>query len=396
MGTPKALYRVLAIVGKELIETFRRPGAVLSLVLGPFLILAVFGFGYQGIKHDLRAIVVADPQLGLPTDPSGYASFDTRGVEVVEVTADRAAAEGQLRAETVDLVIVAPDDLQAAFEEGRQAELTVEMNVVDPVQANYSGFLADFIVASVNRNIYRIGAEEGKGYAIRLGQNELSNIPSDVIASPTKANVVNFAPSTPGIEAYFGPAALALVLQHMAVTLLALSIVRDRTSGAFELFRASPVRATEIVAGKVIAFGLLGAAAAAVSLALLVGVLGVPMLAPLPAVAVVVALLLVASLGLGLLISVLSGSERQAVQLSMLTLLASMFFSGFVLRTEEFQPVVQAGSYLLPVTHGIRLLQDLLLRGVVERPWQLVALALIAGFMLVTSWVLLRREMRPA
>jgi ABC-2 type transport system permease protein len=396
VGLFKTLYRILALIGKELLETFRRPGAVLSLVLGPFLILAVFGIGYQGIKHDLHAIVVADPSLGLPTDPGQYEAFGTRGVQVVDVTSDRAAAEARLRAEDVDLVIVAPHDLEAAFQQGRQAELTIEMNVVDPVQANYSGFLADFVVASVNRNIYRLGAQEGEGYAIRLGQNDLANIPPDVIASPTKANLVNFAPSTPGIEAYFGPAALALVLQHMAVTLLALSIVRDRTSGALELFRASPVRATEIVAGKVIAFGLLGAAVAAISLGLLVGVLGVPMLAPLPWVAAVVALLLVASLGLGLLISVVSGSERQAVQLSMLTLLASMFFSGFVLRIEEFQPIVQAGSYLLPVTHGIRLLQDLLLRGSIERPWQLVALALIASYVLIASWLLLRRELRPA
>jgi ABC-2 type transport system permease protein len=396
VGLLKTLYRVLALIGKELLETFRRPGAVLSLVLGPFLILAVFGFGYQGIKHDLQAIVVADPSLGLPTDPGEYEAFGTRGVQVVDVTSDRAAAEARLRAEDVDLVIVAPDDLQAAFQQGRQAELTIEMNVVDPVQANYSGFLADFVVASVNRNIYRLGAQEGKGYAIRIGQSDLANISPDVIASPTKATVVNLAPSTPGIEAYFGPAALALVLQHMAVTLLALSIVRDRTSGALELFRASPVRATEIVAGKVIAFGLLGAAVAAISLGLLVGVLGVPMLAPLPWVAAVIALLLVASLGLGLLISVVSGSERQAVQLSMLTLLASMFFSGFVLRIEEFQPIVQAGSYLLPVTHGIRLLQDLLLRGSIERPWQLVALALIASYVLIASWLLIRRELRPA
>ena len=64
--------------------------------------------------------------------------------------------------------------------------------------------------------------------------------------------------------------------------------------------------------------------------------------------ALVIVMLLVASLGLGLLISVVSDSERQAVQLSLLTLLASMFFSGFVLRIEEFQPAVQAGAYRCP------------------------------------------------
>jgi len=93
MGAVKAISRILALIGKELIETFRRPGAVISLVLGPFLILAVFGIGYQGVKHDLRAIIVADPSIGLPSDAASYAPYSTRGVSVISVTSDRAAAE---------------------------------------------------------------------------------------------------------------------------------------------------------------------------------------------------------------------------------------------------------------------------------------------------------------
>ena len=396
MGALKAAWRVFALVGKELVETFRRPGAVISLVLGPFLILAIFGIGYQGVKHDLRAVIVADPSVGMPTDVGSYQPYSTRGVSVIGVTQDRAAAERQLLNGDADLVVVVPTDLRTALENGRQAQLTIEINLVDPVQANYASFVSDFVVASINRDIYKFGAEQGQGYALKIGNKSLSQIPPEVIASPTVANVVNLAPSQPDIEAYFGPAALMLVLQHMAVTLLALSLVRDRTSGAMELFRASPVRASEVITGKVLAFGLLGAAVGAISLALLVVGLHVPMLAPLGWVALVVGLVLLASLALGLLISVLSSTERQAVQLSMLLLLASMFFSGFVIRIEEFQPLVQAGSYLLPVTHGIRLIQDLLLRGTITHPWQLLALAGIAAVTLLASWVLVRREMRPA
>jgi ABC-2 type transport system permease protein len=396
MGLLKAALRLFALVGKELVETFRRPGAVISLVLGPFLILAVFGAGYQGVKPNLRTIIVADPSVGLPTDPKAYEPYAARGVTVVGVTADRAAAEAQLGTEGADVVIVVPNDVRTALENGRQAELTVEINQVDPVQANYTGFVSDFVVATINRDIYQVAAQEGQDYAIKTGNKTIASIPPEVIASPTKATMVNLAPSEPGIESFFGAAALMLVLQHMAVTLLALSIVRDRMSGAMELFRASPIRATEVVAGKVAAFGLLGAGVAALSLGLMVLGLHVPMLAPIGWVALVIGLVLLASLALGLLISVISSSERQAVQLSMLLLLASMFFSGFVIRTNEFQPIVQAGSYLLPVTHGIRLLQDLLLRGTITHPWQLLALALIAAVTLVASWGLVRREMRPA
>lgn len=395
MAIPRWIVLILALVGKEIIEVFRRPGAVLSLVLGPFLILAVFGLGYQGYKSDLKTIVVIDPSSQLPQEVEAYRDLQVRGISVVEVTADRAAAEAKLRADLVDAVIVPPVDPLAEIEAGKQADLTILTNVADPVQVAYAGFIAETLASSVNREIYRFGAEEGKAYAISIGGRDLSNVPPEVIASPTRAVLVNLAPVAPTIVGFYGPAALALVLQHMAVTLIALSIVRERSSGALDRFRASPMRANDIVLGKVLAFGLLGGGIAALSVWLLVSFLGVPLLGAPGLLALVIVMLLVASLGLGLLISVVSDSERQAVQLSLLTLLASMFFSGFVLRIEEFQPAVQAAAYALPVTHGITLMQEIMLGGTIVHAWQLLALGVIAAVLLISSWILLWREMRP-
>jgi ABC-2 type transport system permease protein len=133
-----------------------------------------------------------------------------------------------------------------------------------------------------------------------------------------------------------------------------------------------------------------------VTLTLMVKVLGVPLIGDPWMLAGIIALLTVAALGLGLLIAVLSDSERQAVQLSLLTLLASVFFSGFVLPIEEFTPGVRTAGYLLPVTHGIRLIQDFMLRGWTNAAWQIVALAGIGAALLLVSWVLLRRSMTRA
>lgn len=395
MGLVKLLIRILALIGKEITEVFRRPGAVLSLVLGPFLILAVFGLGYQGFKKDLTAIVILQPSSPFPQDVQSYKDLGVRGISVVQVTADRASAEAQLRSDQVDVVIIPPADPIADIKAGRQAEVTVVTNVADPVAVNYTGFMADTLSSTINREIYKLGAKEGENYAITIGGEDLSNVPPDVIASPTKATLVNLNPTPPTIVGFYGPAALALVLQHMAVTLIALSIVRERSGGSLDRFRASPMRANEVVIGKVLAFGILGGGIAALSVWLLVTFLGVPLLGAPGMLALVIGMLLVASLGLGLLISVVSDSERQAVQLSLLTLLASMFFSGFVLRIEEFQPAVQAGAYLLPVTHGITLMQEIMLGGSIVHGWQLLALGVIAAVLLAFSWALLYREMRP-
>ena len=139
------------------------------------------------------------------------------------------------------------------------------------------------------------------------------------------------------MTSYFAPAVLALILQHLAVTLVAMSLVRERTSGLIELFRIAPVSTAEVLGGKVLAFGLIGGVIAASTVALLVArARGADARAAVGPIALAIGLLLLASLGLGLLIAVVSDSERQAVQLSLLVLLASVFFSGFVLPISEF------------------------------------------------------------
>jgi ABC-2 type transport system permease protein len=390
------IVRLLAFIGKELIETFRRPGAIISLVLGPFLIMAVFGLGYSGIKRPLETVVVAPPSSGLPADAQTYQELAGGGLHIALVTPDRAAAEAELAAGRADVLIIAPEDPETAFRAGEQSVIEVQIDAIDPVEVNYAGFLAAGLASQVNREIIERVAEEGQGYAISAGEEGAAEIPPSVVAAPTRAELVNVAPSQPGVIAYFGPAVLALILQHLAVTLVALSLVRERTTGVIELFRIAPVSTTEVLVGKVLAFGLLGSGIAFITVALLVYGFGVPMLANEALVAATIVLLLVASLGLGLLIAVVSDSERQAVQLSLLVLLASVFFSGFVLSIEEFTEPVRAIAYMLPVTHGIRLLQDLMLRGSTTQAWEFLALAGIAMVTLVAAWALLRRSMTRA
>ena len=389
------IIRMLAFVGKELVETLRRPGAIVSLVLGPFLIMAVFGLGYSGVKRPLETVIVAPPSSGLPTDTAGYQELAQGGLTITEVVPDRATGEARLAAGQADVVVVAPDDPDDAFRAGEQSVIEVLVDTVDPVAVNYAGFLAAGLASEVNRTIIERAAAEGQGFAVEAGEPGAAAIPPAVVAAPTRAEVVNEAPSQPGVIAFFGPAVLALILQHMAVSLVALSLVRERTSGVIELFRIAPVSPAEILGGKVLAFGLVGGAIAAISVVLLVVGFGVPMLGDVSAVIAAVTLLLLASLGLGLVIATISDSERQAVQLSLLVLLASVFFSGFVLSIDQFTPPVRAIAYMLPVTHGIQVLQDLMLRGGTRETWQVVALGTIAVVTLTSSWLLLRRGMTP-
>jgi ABC-2 type transport system permease protein len=396
VGPGKSLIRIVAQIRKELIQVRRRPGAFFSLVLGPFLIMAVFGLGYTGVRRPLETAIVVPGSLNLPREATFYQDLAGPALHVVEVTDSADEPLVRLANQQLDLVVIAPGDAVQKFQAGQQAQIDVELNSVDPVSASYGGFIATVLNQRINEEIIKQAVAEGQNYAVVVNLDEATQIPPEVVAAPTTVSVKNIAPSQPSVVGFAAPAALALMLQHMAVTLTALSFVRERLSGAMEMYRVSPVNSLELVLGKYLGLGLVSAIIAAISGVLLVTVLGVPLLGSVWYVVLVIALLVAASLGIGLIISVVSDSERQAVQLALLLLLASVFFSGFVLPVNEFHEGVQYAAYALPVTHGIRLLQDLMLRGGTTANWELIALAALALIFLLLTVVLLRRQMRNA
>ena len=385
----QVITRLLAFVGKETVEVVRRPGAALSLVLGPFLVVLLFGIGYQGYRSGISAIFFVPASSGLPTDLASY-SGSADQVDVRLVTSDSVAAEAALRAREAQVLVRMPDNLQATLASGTQAVITLETNLENPQEVAVAGVLASQVSERLNRVLIETVVSKAQAVSgIRFP------IPPDVVAQPTRAVVTSVAPTPPGIIRFFGPAVLVLVLQHLAVTLVALSLVRDKMSGMLELFRVSPTASGEIILGKLAAFGVIGAAIAGLSTMLLIVGFGVPMTGGTLPLVGILGLVLVSSLGIGLVVALVSDSERTAVQLSLLLLLASILFSGFILNLDEFTMPVRAIAYLLPVTHGIALIQDSMLYGTIASPAPALALGAIAVVSIVLGWVLLRRAMRP-
>ena len=397
LGPLKSWTRTTSFVGKEVLEVVRRPGALFSLILGPFLIMGLFGLGYSGQYRPLDTVLVVPDSANLPRDPNFYQQFGGPSVRIVDVTDDVDAARDKLRRQQIDLLVIAPADVQQAFMQGQQSSVGIEYNELDPVRDNYARFIAYRQVQELNRAIIEGAVGQGQDYVVQtLGQQPAVQVSPQVVAAPTRADTRNLAPETPTVVAYFAPAVLALVLQHMAITLTSLSMVRERTSGAMDIFRVAPLRSLELLIGKYLAYGFFNLSVAALITFLLVLGLKIPLLSTPGQVAGVVVLLTFASLGLGLMISTIVDSERQAVQISMLVLLASVFFSGFVLPLDQFLPPLRVAAYSLPVTHGIQLLQDFMLRGGTNESWELAVLGAIGVVLFVLTSLTLRRNMASA
>lgn len=397
LGLLKSWTRTTAFFGKDVIEVVRRPGALFSLIFGPFLIMGLFGIGYSGQYRPLNAVLVVPTSSALPRDLSFYQQFTGESVSLVEITDSSDAARARLQRQEIDLIVIAPSNVEQNFRDGQQSSISIEYNELDPVRDNYARFVAYRQVQELNRVIIEQAVSQGEQYVIAsTGAQPPIPVSPQVIAAPTRAETRNLAPVSANVVAFFAPAVLALVLQHMGVTLTALSMVRERLSGAMDIFRVAPVRALEILTGKYLAYAFFNLSIAAGVTFLLVGVLHVPMLSSAGDVALVVALLSFASLGLGLLISTIVDSERQAVQLSMLVLLASVFFSGFVLPLDQFITPLRIAAYGLPVTHGIQMLQDFMLRGATNQSWELLALGGIGLFLFLLTSLTVRRNLRSA
>src|SRR3954466_2623784 len=92
----KTITRLLAFIGRELVEVRRRPGVLASLVFGPFLVMAVFGLGYSGYRKALTPTPVIPPPSGLPTDAASCQQVAGRFLEIVDVVPDQAHATERL------------------------------------------------------------------------------------------------------------------------------------------------------------------------------------------------------------------------------------------------------------------------------------------------------------
>jgi ABC-2 type transport system permease protein len=160
-----------------------------------------------------------------------------------------------------------------------------------------------------------------------------------------------------------------------------------------ELFRVAPLTALETLLGKFLSYLVFELILAAIITSLAVWVLKIPMLGQWQDYAVAIVILIFTSLALGFMISLISQTDTQAVQYSMLVLLASIFFSGFFLDLRLMWEPVRVVAWSLPATYGIRMLHDIMLRGALSPSLIFIGISAIGFGLFVIDWVLLRRHM---
>lgn len=223
----------------------------------------------------------------------------------------------------------------------------------------------------------------------------LLTVPPEVLSAPFDLQLDNLVPETPTFQTYYSPAVLVLLVQHLGISLSALALARLRLLGVFSVLKVAPIRPFEITNGNFLAHAIITGAAAFIIGGVMYLFLGVPVYGSFVALAVVGVALVVLSVGVGLAIALVTRTEQQAAQAAMLILLASVFFSGLVIAVDRIIWPVKAISYMLPSTWALRSLHDIMLRGLLRNPIDLVVLCAAAVAVYLLTWMLVRRELRP-
>lgn len=499
--------RTMAFFKKDSLEVFRQPRLLVTLVVGPFLILFLFGVGFNPDPPVLRTVVVAPPDSGIADRSEQLAGALGTQAELVGTLTDVEEAREMMARGEANVAVVIPADVVETVRGGSQAVITILHDQIDPFEASVVELFAQSAVDQVNREVLQELVTAGQGRAgeieeplptarqavdamadaltaddeaafeesrmnltasldqlasqvgasqavidavgeqsasaaesplestlantdrlgeatdnaeraevLRVLEGDLNRLEADietfqaiepaVLVSPFRGESAGYQGVEVDFTHYYIPGVVSLLVQHLALTFAALSLVRERTLGSVELFRVSPLSGAEALVGKYLANVVIGLLVGAALTASAVFAFGFQPLGPWWAYGVAVLLVVLASQGLGFVLSALAQTESQAVQYAMITLLVSIFFSGFFISTARLLPAVQVVSYLIPATYGIKALQDIsfwgrlpsieIIGGAVLYSLILGALALVFMRRRVTAAQMSRKQRRTA
>lgn len=395
----KPFIRIFSFPKKELSEIFRQPRLILTLVLGPFLIILLFGLSYPEQGRSLRTTFVLDDQSPMADEVESIAKEIGGSIIYQGIEPNKDVALAELALGQSDMVVVVPEDPLGKVRNNEQATLTIYHNEVDPFQVAYIRSAGRIYTDEVNRRILAALTEQGQaGVEENLSSldenlSEFNSLDSNVLVSPFVSELSSLSEVQYTPVGFLTPAVIILLLQHLSVTFAAMSIVRERVSGIMELFRVAPLKTIETLLGKYASYMLFGVLIAALLTALVVWGIGVPMLGDWIDYVLAMIVVLFASLGVGFMISLISETEIQAVQYSMLFLLASIFFSGFFLDLRLMWDPIKVLAWSLPATYGIRMLQDIMLRGYPLPLIIFLGITAIGVGLFLVDWFLLARKM---
>jgi ABC-2 type transport system permease protein len=373
------LSRILALVRKEFIHIARDPRTLGMVLLMPVAQLLLFGYAINTTVEHLPTVVLdqADDRLSRDFVQSLINShiFDLAGHATDPEAVRRAVDAGSAK-----VGVIVPPDFARNLAAGRTASVQVLVDGSDPNTAQS----ALFATVALEQ------AQSANALAAQLNRLGLGGGGPAIDVRP----VVLYNPSMESIN-FMIPSLIGLIIQLQTLILTALAIVRERERGTLEQLVVTPIRSTELMVGKLLPYIVI--AFTNVTIALAVGVFWfkVELAGSVWLLLTLSIVFLFSTLGLGLLISTVSQTQGQAVQLAIFYMLPSMLLTGFVFPRETMPLPLHDLGFLVPLTYFLLILRGIILKGIgLDLLWQYVLpMAALGIFLLGLSVTRFRNQL---
>jgi ABC-2 type transport system permease protein len=373
-----SLRRFAAVMGKETIQRLRDRRTLALILFMPLIQLVLFAYAVD-LTADHLPTVVADLSLDEQSrafidalSVSGY--FDIASYEQSEMEVIRAIDQGRAQAG-----IVIPPDLDASIARG-DAQILVILDGSDSFSVQ-SGYSAATTIAQAR--------------SLKLVAEQVERMGGQLITSPiTSSSRVLYNPNLNDLV-FVMPGLIAMLLQVLAVNTTAQSVVREYELGTIEQILITPIRPIELVIGKLIPNVFLGLVDQLA--VVLLGILwfGVPFRGSGWLFAWLSLLFVVSGIGLGLLISTIAQTQKQAQQLTSLLMMLSQLLTGFIYPRGPMPPLVKMIGNLIPLTYFIRIARGIFTKGIgIAFLWQdVIALVVYGGVVMVLAAVTFKKRL---
>jgi ABC-2 type transport system permease protein len=337
--------RLFAIMLKELIQ-LRRDRLTFAMMVGiPIIQMTLFGFAINGDPKRLPTAVIAQENtvytrsLVRALENSGY--FEIEHPSITEREAETLLAEGR-----VQFVLTVPAGFARALERGERPALLVEADATDP---------------------------SATGNAIAAVQQLAATALQHDLTGPLQALQPGPPPfewriqrryNPEGITQYnVVPGLMGVILTMTMIMMTALGVTREVERGTMENLLATPVHAVEVMVGKIAPYIAIGYVQVSIILLAARYVFNVPFIGSVPLLLLGVLAFIAASLTVGITISSIAKSQMQAMQMTFFFFLPSILLSGFMFPFRGMPGWAQFIGEALPLTHFLRLIRGVLLKG---------------------------------
>lgn len=369
-----------AIALKEFLQLRRDRRTVAMLFILPFLFLVVFGYA---ASFDVKEIptVVAGPAADI-VEARLPEQFKVVGVRTGD---DRAAAEDALRRGESVVAFVTPalalDEDTAA---GSAAVLVDGSELFAAQAALRRVAMAQAATDSLTEGGYPKGGSAG-GMVKALEVLRTAEV--DVLYNPDLRTAVVMVPGLCGI-----------ILVFVGTIATALGVVRERQTGTMEQLAVMPFRPRDVFLGKLAPYLAIAAFDMAVIVAVGMLIFDVPFRGSVATFALGSALFLFVTLGVGVLISTVSQTQGQAIQLAILFMVPQFLLSGLFFPLYAMPWAVRWIGYCLPLTWFVKIARGVMVRGApIDSLWLPLTVLAVMGTVVFTLAVLrFRRDLAPA